>query len=529
MRPPSSATLIAAALVAATLALFAPAFGNDFVNYDDPLYVTENRPVQAGLTWAGVGWACTTTTAANWHPLTWLSLQLDASLHGTESAWGFRVTNVLLHAAGAAVLFLALRRATGLLWRPALVAALFAVHPLHVESVVWIAERKDVLSGLFWMLTLLAYVCYTERPGARRYLLVLAAFGLGLLAKPMLVTLPCVLLLLDYWPLRRPWAPRLVWEKLPLLALSAAACVVTVFAQQAGGAVRTLASVPLWLRVENTLVSYVQYVVKAVRPIDLAVFYPYPAAVPAWQALAAGAGLAVVTAVAVRLRCRCPYLLIGWLWFLGTLVPVIGLVQVGEQALADRYSYIPLIGLFLAAVWGGADALARWRAAGAKGVLAGLILAFFSLLTVAQSLYWHDSVTLWEHARAVTPPNAVAENSLGTALEERGNITRAARHYAEAMRLAPENADYRYNFAGALAEQKQLEAAVHEYEAALRIAPDHVQSHINFALLLARTGQTARAIEHFRLAGEVYARRGEAEASAAAFRSAEDLRRKSPP
>jgi Flp pilus assembly protein TadD len=358
-------------LAALTLGAMGHAYANGFVNYDDGDYVVRNAQVREGLSWAGTVWAFATTHAANWHPLTWLSLQLDAALFGSASAWGFHLTNVLLHTANVVLLFLALRRLTGAVWRSAAVAALFAVHPAHVESVAWVAERKDVLSGLFWMLTLLAYAFYAERPNWQRYLLVLAAFALGLMAKPMLVTLPCVLLLLDYWPLQRvpaacgsvPGRKRLgilLVEKLPLFALTAAACLVTLYAQRQGGAVNTLEQLPLRDRLLNTAAAYTGYLAELVWPAGLAPFYPHPREhLLLEQAVRAGVVLALITGVVIW-AWRRRYLTVGWLWFLGTLVPVIGLVQVGGQAMADRYTYIPYIGLFIALVWLAADLAAPW-------------------------------------------------------------------------------------------------------------------------------------------------------------------------
>jgi tetratricopeptide (TPR) repeat protein len=529
MQGTRSVVLVAAALVAVTLALFAPTYTSAFVNYDDPIYVSQNPHVQAGLTWSGITWAFQTTRLGAWHPLTWLSLQLDASLYGTKSAGGFHLTNVLLHAAAAVLLFLAMRRLTGTLWRAALVAALFAVHPLHVESVAWVAERKDVLSGLFWMLTLLAYARYAERPTLGRSLAVVAAFALGLMAKPMLVTLPCVLLLLDYWPLRRPLTWRLLLEKLPLFALTAVACPLTLYAQQGAGAMIQLTEVSLANRAGHALISYCAYLLKAVWPANLAVFYPYPAHTVVWQVVAAGLLLAAVTAVAVRLRRRCPYVLVGWLWFLGTLVPVIGLVQVGGQAWADRYTYLPYVGLLVAVTWVGADLLARWPTRAA--VLAGVAPAVFASVSLPQVLVWHDSVTMWQHTRRVTAGacggdndsparwlslrgRAVIENNLGVALTERGDYSLAEQHYAEAARLDPKYMDAHYNLARALTIAEKYEKAAPHWEEALRLSPEYVQAHLGYAYLLEHTGQTPRAARHYRLAAKLLTRQGKADRAA---------------
>jgi tetratricopeptide (TPR) repeat protein len=505
--------VIAVALVAVTLVVFAPTFTSDFVNFDDPEYVTANPGVQAGLSWSGIRWAMTTDHAGFWHPLTWLSLQADASLYGPKSAGGFHLTNVLLHAAAAVLLLLAMRRLTGTLWRAALVAALFAVHPLHVESVAWVAERKDVLSGLFWMLTLLAYARYAERPTLGRSLGVVAAFALGLMAKPMLVTLPCVLLLLDWWPLRRPLGWRLLVEKVPLFALVAVMCVVTVQAQRSGGAVVGLAEVGILERLVNALLSYCAYLARTFWPANLAVLYPWPERIAAGQVVAAGLLLAAISGLAVYLRRPCPYLLVGWLWFVGTLVPVIGLVQVGSGAWADRFSYLPHVGLFVAVVWGGADALARWPRL-AVGLAVAVVLAM-SVVTWRQVLVWHDSLTLWEQAAAVArvrDPDqaspltrhgwAVISNNLGSAHAERGNVQRAIDCYRAAVTLDPDWSAPLYNLAGALTEARQYSEAAVYWEGAVARDPEHVGARVALAMVLTRLGRTTEAADHLIQAGQ---------------------------
>lgn len=501
MPPARAALLVGAGLVVATLALFAPACANDFVNFDDPPYVTANSHVQAGPTGDGVVWAFTVIREGNWHPLTWLSLEWDARCYGLKP-WGFHLTNVLLHAANVGLLFEALRRLTGALGRSALTAALFAVHPLHVESVAWVAERKDVLSGLFWMLTLLAYSWYAGRPGVGRFALVLTTFALGLMAKSMLVTLPCVLLLLDYWPLRRPPSWRLLWEKAPLLALSAAVSAVTWYGQQHEGALRSLSEIPLSLRCANAPVAYCAYIFKAIWPVNLGVYYPYPSDIPAGEVVAAAVVLGAVSALAVWQRQRAPYLIVGWLWFLGTLVPVIGLVQVGAQAMADRYTYIPLIGLAVMAVWGGADLMA-FVADPVRPLallIPGLLLALLALLSVAQELYWHDSVTLWEHAHDLAAASPVIENNLGDALEQRGSLEEALPHYAAAERLDPDYMQPHIGMARILSAEGKDDAAAKQYEQVIRLAPDDPGAHANLGQLLLREGRADAAAEHFRQA-----------------------------
>ena len=402
-----------------TAALYWEACGNAFVSFDDGEYVYENPMVLNGLRGDGVKWALTTNHAGNWHPLTWASLQLDAQLFGPAAA-GFHRTNVLLHALNAALVFLALEAMSGAVWQSALVAAIFAVHPLRVESVAWVAERKDVLSAFLFLLTLLAYVRYAAAPSIGRYSLVAIVFALALMAKPMLVTLPCVLLLLDYWPLRRLGAEhemrgkavarsRVILEKIPLLTLSAAVAGLTLFAQT-GGKIDCSFWFPLRYRAENALVSYADYLGQTFWPVDLAAFYPHPyGGLSILRIAGAAALLAAVTGLAAHQAKRRPYLLVGWLWFLGMLVPVIGLIQVGRQARADRYTYLPHLGLFLAVVWAASEFAFWWRwgrTVGFAAAVAALIAC--GVLTIGQIQLWHDEQTLWEHAWTATQGNYFA-------------------------------------------------------------------------------------------------------------------------
>jgi tetratricopeptide (TPR) repeat protein len=506
--------LVAVALAALTLAVFAPACGNGFVNYDDEPYVTKNPHVQSGLSWSNSAWAFRSTEAANWHPLTWLSLQLDAQVYHLDP-WGFHLTNVLWHTANTVLLFGVLRRMTGACWRSALVAALFAVHPLHVESVAWIAERKDVLSTLFGFLAMAAYVRYAARPGPGRYLVVAAAFLLALLAKPMLVTLPCILLLLDYWPLGRIFpksAPtgtvppsslshrRALLEKVPLFALAAASCSITLYAQHQGNAVHSLAALPIRVRVENALMAYVGYIGKMLWPANLAVFYPHPEnTIPTWQVVGAVLLLLGITSAVLLLARPYPYLPVGWLWYLGTLVPVIGLVQVGSQALADRYTYIPLIGLFLILAWGLGDWSAAWSPVRwlvpSFATLVLLALGFWSWVQVD---YWHDSRLLWSHTVLVTGDNALARYNLGMTLENEGDHTHAAEQFAWAVALNPNFADARFKLGFLLEQAGDRAGARREYEATLRANPQHAKAHNNLGVLLAREGDLDEAIRHLR-------------------------------
>jgi tetratricopeptide (TPR) repeat protein len=502
--------LICLFLAFATAAVYWQVGGHQFINLDDDVYVYENPVVQSGLTTQGVKWAFTTFTAANWHPLTWLSHMLDVQLFGLN-AGRHLYTNLVLHIINSLLLFLALRRMTGAVWRSTFVAALFALHPLHVESVAWIAERKDVLSTFFWMLTLLAYARYTERTEEwGRYLLVIAGLALGLMAKPMLVTLPFVLLLLDYWPLNRlRWKPAegfrelftkalpLVREKLPLFALVAASSIVTSFAQQSGGAVKSLNRFPLPVRLSNVAVSYASYIGKMLWPGNLAVYYPYERTLATGKAIGAALLLLSITALVVYAARRRGYLLTGWLWYLGTLIPVIGLVQVGEQALADRYTYVPLIGLFLMLVWGAADLMKGWRLRSvATALAAGVLVVVLCVMTWRQLGYWRDSITLYEHTLNVTANNYVIQTNLGYALSKAGRRTEGIEHLNEALRIEPYFFEAHNSLGAALTEEKRLDEALEHFEIALRIQPDVAKVHSNMGAALGMMGKLDEAAVH---------------------------------
>jgi tetratricopeptide (TPR) repeat protein len=533
---------ICLALGLITLAVFWPSLTHDFLSYDDQAYVTENPPVRAGLSWPGVVWAFESFSVANWHPLTWLSHMLDCQLYGLKPV-GHHLTNLLLHTASTLLLFLVLNRMTGAPWRSACVAALFAWHPLHVESVAWVAERKDVLSAFFFMLTLWAYERYagagrknaecrmqnaeshTTLEGSRftfhvsrHYLLSLLFFVLGLMSKPMLVTLPFVLLLLDYWPLRRfqlstlnpqpstLW--RLVVEKTPFLALSAVVCVLTVAAQRQGFAVVSMAGLPLSRRIPHVLVSYAHYLGAMLLPRHLAAHYPYVAAVPALEVAGAAILLALLTFLAFRLAARRPYLVVGWLWYLGTLVPVIGLVQVGDQAWADRYTYIPLIGLFVAVVWGVSDLALRpvpqavkhpgmRLALGALAAVAGLaMLAGTSL----QLRHWRNTRTLFEHAAAATQNNTRAITVLGSLLAAEGKLEEAKRLYALALSYSPDNPETHFNLGKLLDQQGRLDEAIAEYSHSLWSKQWRDKAHILMGVALAKEHKYEEAVAHYRAA-----------------------------
>ena len=624
IKPTRPALLIALLLSAATLAAFWPLLQNGFVNYEDTLYITQNPHVLGGLTLGNVGWAFGTAYYDYWHPLAWVSHMVDMELFGLNPGW-HHLTSLLIHVANTLLLFWVLSRMTGAVWRSGFVAALFALHPLHVESVAWVTERKDVLSTFFFMLTLLAYAKYAaggwrlvgrgashkgeprtnnqhptsniqhpipdaQHPASgirhpassiqhqvsnntlhvsrftfhvsRFYVLALLCFALGLMSKPMLVTVPCVLLLLDYWPLgrfprlgsgvpspggqgpqptegdsgtarksyivNRIWS--LLWEKAPFAVLTVVASAATYLVQRRVGAMDTLASVGFGERLANAVVSYMRYLGKMMWPSRVAVFYPHPLTLPVWEWAAAGAALGGLTLAAVWLGRSRRYVLTGWLWFLGTLVPVIGLVQVGEQAIADRYTYVSLIGLFIILVWGAFDIAARWRGGVPVAATAGVLaLVALGARAHAQAAYWRTSATLFAHAIAVTENNAVAHNNLGTALADEGDWVEAGKHFAEALRLRPGLQMARVNCALALAHQDRTDEAVREiadvtqavgaaghralgdvfreqgnaaeasqqYAAAVRLDPKDALARENLGLMLARQGKAAEASAQF--------------------------------
>jgi tetratricopeptide (TPR) repeat protein len=534
-------------LALAVWLVFGQTLRHGFVNYDDEEYFYSNPHVQAGLTSAGMAWAFQTMYASNWHPLTWLSFMLDVELFGTGPA-GPHLTNVLLHAANTVLLFLLLRRLTGTYWRSAWVAALFELHPLHVESVAWVAERKDVLSGLFFLLTLLTYARYVRGvtsgtgqvtrtgaatpapdsclvtrlpaevpPGGTKaghtslfYILSLLFFALGLMSKPMLVTLPFVLLLLDYWPLERFTIydlrftiRRLAWEKVPFFVLSAASCGVTLLAQRQ--VIEPMEWLPLSLRISNVLVSYVTYLSQMFCPAGLAVFYPHPkTGLPLWEVTLSLILLAGISVGVLALRRMRPYLLVGWLWYLGMLVPVIGLVQVGGQGHADRYTYLPLIGVFVMLAWAAVDFFPSWqyrRQVLGAGAL-GMILALMAC-TWKQTVYWRNSESLWIHTLACTTGNYVAHNNLGILLAERGRFAEAIERYQRALEIRPDYVEAHNNLGIVLAGQGRSAEAVEHYQRALEIKPAYPEAHYNLGNFLAKQGRSTEAIEHFQKALEI--------------------------
>jgi hypothetical protein len=497
-RPPLGPRGAVAILLALTLAAYWGVFANDFVAYDDGPYVTENPAVQEGLTAEGIGWAFTSLEYQyNWHPLTWLSHMLDVQLFGLSPA-GHHATSLLLHAAGALLCFFALRRMTGAVVPAFFVAALFAVHPLRVESVAWVAERKDVLSGALFFATLLAYARYVEERSPGRYLLVIASFVLGLLAKPMLVTLPLLLLVLDLWPLRRaePLA-KLIGEKLPLFVLVLISSLLTLRAQHAGGALGALDTLSLGDRVENASIAYGVYLWKTVWPTGLAMFHPHPALVSPQASrllplLVSAVVLAACTLVALRERRRRPYYLAGWLWFLGTLVPVIGLVQVGDQAWSERYAYVTLVGVYI----GGAFCLAALPDRGRRVAvgLGALALLFCVWQTNRQVRVWRDSESLFRHALAVTERNYIAESNLGRILGDDGDLEAAREHFERAVEFAPGFYEGWLNLGKAHYKQRAFELAVPAFERALELAPDEPEARFNLGAAYASVGRYPEAV-----------------------------------
>ena len=485
--------------------VFAQTLRYDFVNYDDPRYVYQNTRMTSGITFANVAWAFSHIHSENWHPLTTITHMLDCQLHGLNAGW-HHFTNVLLHCLAVVILFVALERMTGALWRSAFVSAVFAVHPLHVESVAWIAERKDVLSAFFFMLTLLAYFHFTRAPSIGRYLTVALVVALGLMSKPMLVTLPFVLLLLDYWPLgrfethrsntgRRPL--QLVLEKTPLIALSAVSSIVTFLAQR--GAIGWTEQLPVSARISNALVAYVIYIRQMFWPAGLAVFYPHPEnRLPVWEITLAFIVLVGITAAAFVFRKKAPYFVTGWLWYLGMLVPVIGLVQVGWQGHADRYTYLPQIGLYIAVTWAVTDLTRSWRFQRmALGVAALIVVGALSWRGWLQTSYWRDSETLFTHALAVTSNNDVALNNLGIIFLEKGQLDDAISKLQAAIDLRPENAPAHDNLAKALLKKGQVAEAMVHYRKFLEIEPENVEARNTLGTALIQRGLVKEAIDQW--------------------------------
>jgi Tfp pilus assembly protein PilF len=547
--------LICLALAILTVITFWSLKDCGFINFDDQVYVYENADVQSGLNWNSTIQAFSSELvgkSSNWHPLTWLSLMLDYQIFGLNPQ-GYHLVNLFFHVMNTILLFLILRRMTKTLWPSAFVAALFAIHPLHVESVAWIAERKDVLSTFFWMLTLGAYSYYVEHPEFRRYFFVILFFVLGLMAKPMLVTLPFVLLLLDYWPLQRfgeikpdhkvqaealksvtsdkqkkktkkkdavketlevkkPADPEyrwsliypLLWEKVPLFALAILSSIVTYIAQQKGGSVSSIEAVPLGVRIGHAFISYVAYIGKMIWPSSLAIFYPYPRLLVPWQVVGSVFLLIAITLVVIWRAKKFPNLATGWLWYIGTLVPVIGILQVGSQAMADRYTYIPLIGLFIIVAWGVPDLLKKWSYR--KKILwasSALSIFCFSIITWTQVGYWQNNITLWNHTLKVTDYNWLAYFNRGYEYDNLGNYRQAIEDYGRAIEIKPGYADT-YNNRGVVYKGLgNYRQAIEDYNRAIEIKPGYADAYNNRGVAYRGLSNYRQAIEDYNRAIEI--------------------------
>lgn len=514
-----SIILICLALIVITSAVYWQVGDHEFLNLDDYAYITENPHVSTGITGPNIVWAFTSAHASNWHPITWLSHMTDVQLYGMNPR-GHHLTNVVIHAFSAALLFLLLFRLTSSLWQCVFVAALFAIHPLHVESVAWVAERKDVLSAFFGFLTILFYAEYAARRKPTLYLLSLSSFVLGLMSKPMLVTLPAILLLLDFWPLNRGSIKEqeqmqgqrqlsdnasaltaLLKEKIPFFACSLFSAAITIYAQHKGGAISSLNAVPFGLRIENALMAYVEYITNTFWPHDLAVLYLLPSSIPVWQDICSLLILLIVSAATIWGRRRHPYLAVGWFWFLITLLPVIGLIQVGYQSMADRYTYIPLIGLFVMAAWG-VPALIKelqYRQV-ILALLAGAVIIASTALTRQQLGYWRDNVSLFRHTLHVTSGNYIARYYLGLALANKGDLSAAIKEYQEVLAINPSYFEAHNNLGGVLANKGDLDAAIKAFQAALTINPNYFEAHNNLGGVLANKGDLNAAVEQFQKA-----------------------------
>lgn len=503
-------------LCTACLVVYLQLINCDFVNYDDELYLTKNSHIHAGVTLKSIIWAFTTGYASNWHPLTWLSHMLDIELYGLNPM-GHHWTNLQIHIANTLLLFFVLQLMTGAILRSAFVSALFAIHPLHVESVAWIAERKDVLSTFFWMLSMYAYVGYVRNPEKKRwYIVLIILFALGLMAKPMIATLPFVLLLLDFWPLSRFQSmiheqkinvfqaiKTLVWEKTPLFVLTGISCGITFFVQQQGGAVASIESLPLKARAANALVSYINYIGKMIWPFHLAVFYP----LREWnlgQVLISGVLLLLISTLAVRTWQRHPYVPAGWFWYLGTLIPVIGLVQVGAQRMADRYTYIPFIGLFIIIAWAMPDILSKWRSRRIfLYTISGVMIILFMICSWFQVHHWKNGVTLFTHAAKSTNNNSIAYCELGHALNEQGKRDEAIIHFNNALKINPYYGEAHYELGVTLEAQGNSTEASKQYLEALRINPNHVKAHNSMGIILAKQGNFKDSVYHYKKALQI--------------------------
>jgi tetratricopeptide (TPR) repeat protein len=521
---------ICAFLILSTFALYWPVHNYKFVHYDDTAYVAHNSNVNTGLRWQNIKWAFNIGCTSNWHPLTWVSHMLDCQLYG-DSPGAHHLTNVIFHTANTLLLFIVLRRMTKALWASAFAAALFALHPLHIESVAWISERKDVLSTFFWMLTMLAYVHYSEKPKPARYVTALLLFVMGLMAKPMLVTLPFVLLLLDYWPLERfriseeskqqkgssnkrilqKKSSALVIEKVPFFVFSLLSSIITIIAQRAGGAVIPVDALSLKVRFGNAMMSYITYIGKMFWPVRLAILYPYPEAAPPAATVIVYVALLLSLSIGfLYLGRRYSFLIVGWLWYIGTLVPVIGIVQVGGQGMADRYTYIPLTGLFIIIAWTTREFIRKYPTLKIFSALATIvILVALWLCSLVQLTHWRDSYTLFKHTIDVTENNYAIYGNFGNLLREAGQIDEAIDYYNKSLQINPNNYTVYSSLGCALAEKGKIEEAINCFQKAIELTknrklnanqgPGFAEAHYNLASLLSQQGQQEQAIEHLRI------------------------------
>jgi tetratricopeptide (TPR) repeat protein len=488
--------LISLLLTGIVLLVYGQVVHFNFANIDDQLYVTQNSHIQNGISISGIVWAFISSHAANWHPLTSLSLMIDYNVYGLN-AGGYHFTNLFFHMVNTLLLFFLFNKMTGTVYRSFVVAALFALHPMHVESVAWVSARKDVLSTFFWLLTMWTYVLYAKHPGTKRYIPVLIFFALGLMSKPMVVTLPFVLLLLDYWPLRRSVSIKnLIIEKIPLFVLTVASSVVTYIVQKHAGAVGTIENFPLDVRIYNAIISYGRYIEKALLPVNLSVYYPHPGMWPIWQVGLAGCLIILLSILIWRKSDRYPYLPVGWLWYLGTLVPVIGIIQVGSQAMADRYSYIPFIGLFIMMAWGVPDLIKNWpHKKNILGFCSALIILSLSFLSWQRCQLWGDNVALWTDALK-NYEIAFAYNIRGIGYAEKGDNARAIEDYNAALAIKPD-AIYYNNRATAYGAVKQYEKAFDDINRALKIMPTYADAYYNRGLFYYGCGKYDLAVQDF--------------------------------
>lgn len=503
-------------LISVTLGIYYQTSDHEFINYDDPSYIINNPYVNSGLTINNITWAFTSIHASNWHPVTWLSHMLDIELFGLESK-GHHIVNLIFHLTNTLLLYFLLFGTTKSHWKSSFVAALFALHPLHVESVAWIAERKDVLSAFFFFITLNLYRLYANRPSNSRYILALIAFSIGLMSKPMLVTLPFILILMDYWPLQRLSCSinneyvspiteiknrnehfiKIMVEKIPFFCLSFISCIITYYAQSRGGAIAKIKLVPISFRFLNSLIAYANYIFKMILPLNLSVIYPLPDTITILHGLATGFLLFAISTISIRMGRRHPYLIVGWLWYIGMLVPVIGLVQVGRQSMADRYTYLPLTGLFIIVAWGVPSIIPKVRYRNMLlFIISVLLLVMYSLFTWFQIGYWKNSFTLFRHATQAIPKNHVAYNLLGSTYTQSGMLDEAIYIYSEALRISPDDEEAISGIGVALAKKGDLEGATSYFRKAVYLEPNSAECHSNLGFALSQQGQETDRIRH---------------------------------